>query len=115
MSTRGTWVFIATLAMVAGAGARAASAPADWVVTDARIYTADSKRSLAEALAVSADKVVFVGSAAEAQKWIGPNTKTQRLGGKLVLPGLIDAHMHPLGIADVDRCDLASDAKSLRD
>ena len=85
-------VLIFPLTWFAGAGAQAAPA-ADTVVLNARIYTADSSRSIAEALAVSDDKVVFVGSNAEAARWVGPNTRTLRLSGQLVLPALIDSHV----------------------
>jgi predicted amidohydrolase YtcJ len=87
---------------------------ADLVITDARIYTADAARSMAEAIAVRADKVVFVGRNDEARRWIGPKTKVRRLGGRLVLPGLYDTHIHPAGIVDLDVCDLRSEAKSLK-
>jgi predicted amidohydrolase YtcJ len=87
---------------------------ADLVITDARIYTADAARSMAEAIAVRADKVVFVGRNDDARRWIGPKTKVRRLGGRLVLPGLYDTHIHPAGIVDLDVCDLKSEAKSLK-
>lgn len=35
------------------------------------------------------------------------------LAGARMLPGLIDAHIHPLALVDVDSCDLTSQAKSL--
>ena len=68
---------------------------ADLVVTNARIYTADGARSMAEALAVREGKIVFVGSAAQGASFAGPKTTVERLEGKLVLPGLIDSHIHP--------------------
>ncbi len=90
--------------------------PADLVVTNARIYTADTARSLAEALAVKAGKIVFVGSAADAAPFTGPKTTVERLDGKLVLPGLIDSHIHPLDIVDLDVCNLDSrPQKTLRE
>src|SRR5215472_3783418 len=94
--------------------APAGAAPADLVVTDARIYTVDAKRSVAEALAVSGGRIVFVGSALEARELIGPATQVKSLGGRLVLPGLVDAHVHPLDIADLDVCDLDNKPVSLR-
>jgi predicted amidohydrolase YtcJ len=89
-------------------------APADLVITDAKIYTADAGRSMAEALAVGAGKIVFVGSKADAESWIGPHTLVERQGGRLMLPGLFDSHIHPLGIVDLDVCDLKSQPKSLK-
>lgn len=87
-------------------GQAAAAEPADLVLRDAKIYTVDKSRSVAEALAVKDGRLVFVGSAAEARAWIGPGTHVESAGGKLVLPGLVDAHIHPLDIADLDVCTL---------
>ncbi len=89
-------------------GTAAASAPqkADLVLRNARIYTVDPQRSLAEALAVRGGRLVYVGSAAAAAPWIGSGTRVLDLHGRMVLPGLIDAHIHPLDIADLDLCDL---------
>ncbi len=82
--------------------------PADVVITDARIYTARPQRGMAEALAVKDGKIVFVGSREDAKGWSGPRTRVERLGGKLVLPGLFDSHIHPLDIVDFDVCTLDS-------
>jgi predicted amidohydrolase YtcJ len=95
--------------------AAAGATPADLVVTDARIYTVDTRRSIAEALAVSGGRIVFVGSAREARELIGPATEVKSLGGRLVLPGLVDAHVHPLDIAELDVCDLDNKPVSLRE
>lgn len=114
-SARAAAIVVASLTTVAGPVARAAPAPAELLITDARIYTADAGRSMAETLAVREGKLVFVGKAAEAAKLVGPGTRTRSLGGRLVLPGLIDSHIHPLAIADVDRCDLKNEARSLRE
>ncbi len=86
---------------------------ADFVLTDAKIYTADGSRHIVEALAVRDGKIVLVGTAADAAKLVGPKTKVERAGGKLVLPGLVDAHIHPMGIVDFGGCDLESKAKTL--
>ena len=86
------------------------------MLTNARIYTADRERSMAEALAVKDGRLVFVGSAADASSWVGPKTTVERLDGKLVLPGLIDSHIHPLDIVDLDVCNLDSrPQKTLRE
>src|SRR5258708_39499935 len=88
------------------AAAAESPAPAELVITDAKIYTADAKRSMAQALAVRAGKIVFVGSKAEAAPWIGPQTKVESQKGRLVLAGLFGSHIHPSGIVDPDGCDL---------
>src|SRR5262249_49818886 len=90
-----------------------ATPKADYILTDAKIYTADSGHHMAEALAVRDGKIIFVGSTAEAAKFTSKKTIIQKAGGKLVLPGLIDAHMHPTGIVDFGGCDLKSQARTL--
>ncbi|MGC1388704.1 MAG: amidohydrolase family protein [Steroidobacteraceae bacterium] len=55
---------------------------ADLVVTDARIYTADPQRAMAEALAVKERRIVFVGRAADVGSWIGPRTRVEHLAGR---------------------------------
>ncbi len=87
--------------------------PADLVITDARIYTVDSFHRTVEALAVRDGKIVLAGSADDAEKLIGPSTRVERAGGKLVLPGLVDAHIHPMGIVDFGGCSLQSKARTL--
>jgi hypothetical protein len=93
------------LAAVAGAAAGAELA-ADLIVSDAKIYTQDAHHSTAEALAIRGGKIIFVGSATGAQRLAGPQTRLEKLGGRLVLPGLIDSHIHPLDILDLDVCNL---------
>ncbi len=89
-------------------------APADVVVTNARVYTADAHHSSAEAFAIAGGKIVFVGTDTAAKNWIGPKTRVESLGGKSVLPGLFDSHIHPLAIVKEDVCDLNSAEKTLR-
>jgi predicted amidohydrolase YtcJ len=69
---------------------------ADLVLTGGVVYAVDARRSRHEALAVRDGRIVALGSAAEAAEWCGPRTWTVDLGGRLVLPGFCDAHMHPL-------------------
>jgi predicted amidohydrolase YtcJ len=104
---------VAVVLLCASSFAAGAQPTADLVITDARVYTADTGRAMAEAIAVRADKIVFVGRKDEAKRWIGPKTKVRRLGGRLVLPGLYDTHIHPAGIVDLDVCDLRSQPKTL--
>jgi predicted amidohydrolase YtcJ len=101
--------------VLAGSLTARAEAPADLIVSDARIYTEDAPHSLAQALAVRDGKIIFVGSAGGVQRLAGPKTRSLKLAGHLVLPGLIDAHVHPLGIVDLDVCNLESKALSLKE
>ncbi len=68
--------------------------PADLVITNAIIYTADSAHPRAEALAVSGDRLIFVGSTAGATALAGPATKRIDAAGRPLYPGFIDAHAH---------------------
>ena len=85
---------ISSLLLTAAAAAKSPPA-ADLVVTQARVYTADAGRSMAEAIAVRDGKIVFVGSSNAAKAFIGPHTTVKPLAGRLVLPGLFDSHIHP--------------------
>lgn len=91
------------------------ASPAELVIRNAKIYTVDKDRALAQALAVKDGRLVFVGTTRDVQSWIGPNTHVEDLGGRLVLPGLIDSHIHPLDIADLDVCDLDDRALTLKE
>ena len=68
--------------------------PADLVLLEGKVVTVDEEFSIKEAVVVRKDKIVFIGSNEEAEKYIYPNTTVLTLDGKLVLPGLIDAHAH---------------------
>ncbi|MCH9690749.1 MAG: amidohydrolase [Gammaproteobacteria bacterium] len=69
---------------------------ADLVLSNAQVYTVDQNQPWAEAIAVKEGKIVFVGSNEAVQSWVGEGTKQQDLQGKLVLPGFIDSHAHPV-------------------
>ena len=76
-----------------------AQPPADLIVSNARVYTADEARPLAEAFAVRDGRIVFVGSKAEANALKGPGTRLVDAGGRTVVPGMVDAHAHFSGLA----------------
>jgi predicted amidohydrolase YtcJ len=69
---------------------------ADLIVLNANIYTVSSGH--AQALAVRDGKILAVGSTDEIRKLAGPRTQIEDLGGKTVLPGFIDAHMHLVSV-----------------
>ncbi len=59
-----------------------------------KIYTVDQQQPLAEAVVVADNKITFVGSNEEAEKFIDASTKLTDLNGKLMLPGFNDSHLH---------------------
>jgi predicted amidohydrolase YtcJ len=66
-----------------------------------KVLTIDETQPTAEALAVADGRVVAVGSRADVEGLIGPDTETVELGDGCLLPGLIEAHGHPLNEAVV--------------
>lgn len=87
---------------------------ADLVLTGGKIYLG-AKIPAAEALAARDGRIVFLGSDADAARWIGPASRVVKLSGARVLPGLVDVHVHPLDIVDLDFCDLDSKPMTLRE
>ncbi|MFN8803906.1 MAG: amidohydrolase [Gemmatimonas sp.] len=73
--------------------------PADLIVTNGRIYTADPARPLVDAFAVRGGRVVFTGSAREATALAGPATTVVDANGRTVIPGMVDGHAHFAGLA----------------
>ncbi len=60
------------------------------------VLTVDDTRPTAGALAVADGRVVAVGDRADVEGWVGPDTEVVELGGACVMPGLVEAHGHPL-------------------
>ena len=82
--------------------------PADLVIRNAGVYTMATPEK-AEAIAVTGSKIAFVGSNAGADELIGPKTDVIDLGGRMVLPGFRDTHVHPasgIGLGDCHFDDL---------
>lgn len=80
---------------------------ADLLVTNARVYTVDESNPWAEAVAVRGNRIAFVGSAADAEMWQGPQTRVIDGAGRTLLPGFIDSHFHLLhGSLKLDDLDL---------
>ncbi|HSB76610.1 MAG TPA: amidohydrolase [Terriglobales bacterium] len=67
---------------------------ADLIITNAKVYTVDKQQPRAEAVAVLGERIAAVGSASAMDAWRGPATKVIDAGGRLVLPGFNDAHVH---------------------
>ncbi len=65
------------------------------VLKNGAVYTVDKDRSWAQAIAIAETKIVFVGSNADIEPYIEPDTVVLDLAGKMVLPGFVDAHGHP--------------------
>jgi predicted amidohydrolase YtcJ len=106
-------LFLGATALVAGVVSCSRVEPADLLLVNGRVYTlswgepdadgrpasnaphdANGWRPDAEAIAVRAGRIVFVGSRTNANRFRGSQTTVRDLGGATVLPGLIDSHVH---------------------
>jgi hypothetical protein len=112
-------VFAASAA--AGASARpsfsaesaaATDANADIVFKNGPVYTVDSGNPWARAVAVKGKRIVFVGDDARVEPFVGPQTRVVDLAGKMLLPGFVEGHIHPLVGATLTRgADLQFDTR----
>jgi predicted amidohydrolase YtcJ len=73
-----------------------ADGPADLVLKSGSVYTVDGARSWAQALAIRAGRIVYVGTDLGAAPYVAPSTRVVDLKGKMVLPAFQDAHIHPI-------------------
>jgi predicted amidohydrolase YtcJ len=71
---------------------------ADLVFKNGNIYTVNERQPHVEAIAVKGDRIVFAGSNAEVQKYVGTNTRVVDLNGNTVVPGFTDSHQHLSGV-----------------
>lgn len=79
---------------------------ADLVIINGRVFTADDNNPSAEAIAVKGEKIIFAGTSKEAKRMaIEGSTTMIDAGGRLVLPGFNDAHVH-FGPLDPDYIEL---------
>jgi len=74
------------------------AAPADLIVTGARVYTVDDDRPIADALAVRGGRVLYVGSERGAMAFKGSATRVVEMAGRTIVPGIVDAHAHLLSL-----------------
>lgn len=72
---------------------------ADVILHHGKVVTVDQKFTISQAMAIKDGLILRVGSDDEILRLKGPRTEVIDLGGKMVLPGLMDSHTHPLGAA----------------
>jgi hypothetical protein len=69
---------------------------ADIVLSNGKIITVDERFTIAQAVAIKADRIIAVGTNQDIARLAGPGTRRVDLRGRSVTPGLIDNHMHLL-------------------
>lgn len=86
---------------------------ADLVLLGGNVCTLDAASSRATAIAVGKGRILAVGSDTEIEKLADPDTQRIELGGAVVLPGLIDSHIHISGVGQVSEMAFLFDAWSI--
>jgi len=108
---------VATLVLLAVSGASLArqnsQPPADLVIVNAKILTVDERFSEAAALAVRDGRFVMVGSVDDVRTRIGRGTRVIEGRGRTVIPGLIDSHVHALGVAAAEAAQPFQNLRSI--
>ena len=90
-------LLIATL--LAWPATSSAQEPADFVLTGGKVHTLDAKSTVAQAVAVRGEKIVYVGTDEGAKAHVGPKTEVYRAAGRTVIPGINETHVHAIGVA----------------
>jgi predicted amidohydrolase YtcJ len=100
---------LARLAIGAVALLRAQQPAPDAILSNGKIITVDDRFTIAQAVAIRADRIIAVGSNIDLARMAGPNTRHIDLKGRTVIPGLIDNHMHLLRAATTWQRELRFD------
>lgn len=94
--------FVAVLVLTAASSTFAADAPDSTLVFyNARVFTAEPNAPYAEAVAIRGDRIVAVGALASVDRAAGQGARRVDLGGRFLMPGMLDAHAHPIGSREV--------------
>jgi predicted amidohydrolase YtcJ len=91
---RKPFALFALLSLLLFANSSPANHPADVVLHHGKVFTADPDRPWASAIAIRGSRILAVGSDASVLALAGPATRSIDLGGRVVVPGLNDAHAH---------------------
>jgi predicted amidohydrolase YtcJ len=101
--------------MSASQDAARSADPADIVVRNAKVLTVDDRFSIAPALAIRGGRFIAVGSDDDIGPHIGPTTRVVDGRGRTVVPGLIDSHVHALGVAEAEATQPFKNLRSIRE
>src|SRR5262245_50107678 len=73
--------------------------PVDLIVINAKVLTVDARNTQAEAVAIRGNTFAAVGTTAAIRAMAGPATRVIDAGGRTVVPGFIESHVHATGVA----------------
>jgi predicted amidohydrolase YtcJ len=90
-------------------------AEADLILHNGRVVTVDDKFSIQQAVAIGSGRVLQTGKDRAVLKLKGANTEVIDLGGRMVVPGLMDSHTHPTGASMTEFDHSIPDMESIQD
>src|ERR1041384_3821146 len=93
------WCSLRSVGLLLAAIFPAAAQVPDTIYYNAHVINLASTRPSAQAVAIADDRFAAIGANDEVLKTAGPNTRKIDLGGKCIVPGIIESHVHPIGAA----------------
>ena len=108
-------LLLALVSLLMGFTPAAADEPADLVLHGGKIVTVDAEFSIRQAIALRGERILAVGDDAEILPLAGDATKIVDLKGKMVLPGLIDSHVHAAQASMIEFDHAVPDMESIAD
>ena len=92
-------LFVPALVLTSGCASQSQTvSPADLVLTNGRVVTVEESQPEAQAIAITGDRIVAVGSSGDIRPYVGPDTKVVDVNGQLVIPGFVEGHGHFTGV-----------------
>ena len=88
--------FLVLIIVLFGVSFQQKTLKADLVITNTTIWTGNESNPIVQAMAISGDTILSVGTSKEISEFIGKSTKVKDLKGKFVTPGFLDTHVHLL-------------------
>ena len=107
------YILFTIVLAIAGCQGSGNGGPADIVLTNAYVYTADESRTVAQAVAIRRNDIVYVGDESGVDNFIDDATEVRDMNGAMLMPGIHDMHIHALGTVQPDMCDLRSESYTL--
>ena len=90
--------FVGVLVLTAASSTFAADVPdSTMLFYNAHVFTAEPNAPYAEAVAIRGDRIVAVGALESVERAAGQGARRVDLGGRFLMPGMLDAHAHPIG------------------
>ena len=103
-----TVLLVAAVLAAVSCAPKAPVRPASLIFTNGAVYTVDPAQPWAEAVAVADGKILYAGTAKGAGRYRGAFTTTIDLGGRMMLPGFQDSHIHLItGGIELSECNLS--------